>query len=345
MLQSLLPQVKECSEEVEVWILDNASTDETTSVLAKLKNLGPFEVKRQSQNFGPTRNIVEGPKSLAKGKYVWVLGDHNLLRPGALRQILNHLALNSQYDVFYVNYRAASYPEHWPDVAYGGFDGSYSYIGNPEIKTGALSKWSDLLRASSAVCTQNYVHIIKTEIWQNFWHSRDIGKDYTSAITTYPHTITLIENHLTEPAYAIADPCITIFNGAQSWGNPVTRVKVYFLGLTDLLNQLKTKGLKSREINELWRQFFEPEAKRVAIEAYKKTGRLRGTLLLLKHLGWNINSWRVFLVTVPEGWVPRISAMFSNLMTYLANYRHWYIYNFRPSRILRKFFEANRSKR
>ncbi|MFN9035955.1 MAG: glycosyltransferase, partial [Planctomyces sp.] len=88
MLQALLPQVSQFPGQVEVWVLDNASTDKTDQVLAESVVLGPFRVHRQHQNIGPTRNIVCGPATLANGEYVWVLGDHNLLRPGALSRLL-----------------------------------------------------------------------------------------------------------------------------------------------------------------------------------------------------------------------------------------------------------------
>ena len=67
---------------------------------------------------------------LAAGTFTWVLGDHNLLRGGALKRVLAVLRENLELSVFYANFRCATYPKHWPDNALGGFDGAIDYFGN-----------------------------------------------------------------------------------------------------------------------------------------------------------------------------------------------------------------------
>lgn len=341
MLQALLPQVRQCSDEVEVWVLDNASTDQTDQVLADSADLGPFRIHRQAQNSGPTRNIVRGPATLARGRYVWVLGDHNLLRPGALGRVIECLKSHPEHQLFYVNFRAAAYPSQWPVAARGGHEGSFQYLGNPEVTDGVVPRWYQLLRPYSALCTQNYVHIVSTQIWRDFWKDGVQGNDYSSAETTYPHTLTIVHGWLHKPAVVVADPVLTIFNGAQSWSNPVTRVQVYFTGLPLLLHHLKQYGVPGDLLRELWDRFYAPESARVIRDVCQRSGRRAGLTLVLRHLGTNWYGWRVLLAVLPEILLPRLTGVIQRLAHCLRNYRSWYLYNFRLARWLRSLTAAS----
>lgn len=335
MLQALLPQVRQFPDEVEVWVLDNASTDQTAQILTEAAALGPFHVHRQSQNVGPTRNIVYGPATLARGTHVWVLGDHNLLRQGALQRVLACLKNHPGHQLFYMNFRTAAYPSQWPAVAIGGHEGSFQYLGNPEITDGVVPHWFQLLRPYSAVCTQNYVHIISTRIWRDFWKNGVQGEDYSSAETTYPHTLTIVNGWLQQPVVVLADAVLTIFNGAQSWGNPVTRVQVYFTGLPLLLQQLQKRGLPHKSLQEIRERFYAPESARVIRDVCQRCGRLAGLTLVLRHLGANRHGWHALLAVLPEILLPRLTSGTRRLAGWCRNYRSWYLFNFRPARWLR----------
>lgn len=272
MLQALLPQVAEHSDLVEVWILDNASTDETSKILQESATLGPFSVKRQNENVGPVRNIVDGPTNLASGEYVWILGDHNLLRPRALTHILQTITANRHYDAFYVNFRTAQFPEQWPTVAMGGFDGEYDAIANPLTQNCHFDHWSKLLRTSSSLCTQNYVHILKTDHWQRCWKNKRIGQDFSNFETTYPHTYTAVSTVFSQPAYFISSPQFTIFNGAQSWAAPSSRLKVCLLGLPDYLLALKKLGIPVELAEQIQNEYVVPMTRYCIRESIRKVG-------------------------------------------------------------------------
>jgi len=216
MLQALLPQAAEAGDEVEVWVIDNGSPDDTPSVIERASRLGPLKSHRQPENIGPLRNIVYGPCSLASGEYSWILGDHNLFRPGALRRVLDTIRAHRDLDTLYANFRCATYPEHWPASASGGYDGDHAYVANPAMRCGLVDHWSDLIVAESALCTQAYAHIVRTSIWRDFWKGRDLPESHTTGISSYPHTWMLASTVFDRPSWRISEPVLTIFNGAQS---------------------------------------------------------------------------------------------------------------------------------
>ena len=335
MLQALLPQVVECQGQVEVWVLDNASDDETPDVLRDAAGLGPFQVIRQSQNVGSARNIVNGPSVLAKGEYSWVLGDHNLLRPGALRRVVQRLTEAPEFDVFYANFRCAAYPSQWPESANSGHDGEYSYLGNIEVTDGQTQHWHNLIQAQSALCTQNYVHIVRTKIWRNFWHKREFGADYTSTLTTYPHTVMIVNELFDAPAMVIAEPVITIFNGAQSWSNPRTRLKVYFTGLPGLIDLFKRQGLHSVRIKNFQSQFCCRETEGVIVDAILKLGKRAALVPMIRE---SYQSPLLLLLVARVVFRQTFPTCCSNLRRFMLFLQHpesWYIYNFRPARWIR----------
>src|SRR5689334_21288350 len=94
MLQAVLPQVAEHSPEVELWISDNASSDETAKVIEESKHLGPFNYSRNSTNIGLISNLIKCATELARGEFVWLLGDDDLLCPNGLSHVVRALREN-----------------------------------------------------------------------------------------------------------------------------------------------------------------------------------------------------------------------------------------------------------
>lgn len=73
---------------VELLISDNASTDNTAEVIGEFQNLGmTIEYLRNGENIGPDPNFRQCFEK-AKGKFVWILGDDDLLVPGAVAKIV-----------------------------------------------------------------------------------------------------------------------------------------------------------------------------------------------------------------------------------------------------------------
>jgi len=87
---------------VELIISDNASPDDTPSVVAEFQQLGlPVRYLRNPENIGADGNFLQCFEQ-ARGKYFWLFGDDDVLLPGALRLLVELLAAHT-YDLVYVN--------------------------------------------------------------------------------------------------------------------------------------------------------------------------------------------------------------------------------------------------
>jgi glycosyltransferase involved in cell wall biosynthesis len=75
---------------VEVCISDNASTDRTQGIIREWKKKMPLSSGRNPKNFGFDVNIVKVTR-LAHGRFVWYIGDDDVIVEGALQGFLENL--------------------------------------------------------------------------------------------------------------------------------------------------------------------------------------------------------------------------------------------------------------
>ena len=101
-LTQLLPQLAATGNGVEVTVYDNASPDSTQEVVQSFIAQGfPLSYFRNVENIGSDRNIAQC-FNLAKGRYVLILGDDDVLLDGALQKILALLG-TGDYGAIFVN--------------------------------------------------------------------------------------------------------------------------------------------------------------------------------------------------------------------------------------------------
>jgi abequosyltransferase len=94
-LQSVLSQVE---EGVEVVVLDGGSTDDTTKVVESFQERYPcLRYERRDERGGIDRDIARNV-DLARGEYCWLFCADDVMKPGAMKRMLEHL--NSGCDVY-----------------------------------------------------------------------------------------------------------------------------------------------------------------------------------------------------------------------------------------------------
>ncbi|MDE1154772.1 MAG: glycosyltransferase family 2 protein [Acidobacteriaceae bacterium] len=103
LLEYLLPQFQAVAPgEVELIISDNCSQDATPEVIAGFQQRGlPIEYVRNEANVGADGNFAQCYR-LARGQYVWVMGDDDILLPGSLPALVSLLA-QQDVDLVYLS--------------------------------------------------------------------------------------------------------------------------------------------------------------------------------------------------------------------------------------------------
>ncbi len=251
MLEAVLPQVAQAAPEVELCLSDNASPDETPEVVRAAQAICPFRHARNATNLGPIRNLDRVTNEMAQGEYVWVLGDDDLVRPGAVRRIVAALRDHPDLEAFHLNFNSARHREHWPEHARGGYDGRFDVTVHCDRQSRRLDRWEEMILPTNSYCTQLYAHVLGRSIWQGLSDQGRFGEPYSSFRWTWPHTYMAAKAMFGKPAYYVGEPSLTVFNRRTEWWCEAPRI--VFDYLPDLIRFYEHLGLPSARSAELWR--------------------------------------------------------------------------------------------
>ena len=86
----------------EICVSDNGSSDETPQVVLAYNKSLDIRYYRFKENVGRVKNYLNVVK-IAKGEFIWLLGDDDLLLPHALQEVSELLRSNADTDFFYIN--------------------------------------------------------------------------------------------------------------------------------------------------------------------------------------------------------------------------------------------------
>lgn len=103
LLEALLPQFARLDgKTAELLISDNCSEDATPEVVESFRARGlPCRYLRNQENLGADGNFLQCLEQ-AQGQYVWVMGDDDLLVPGAIADLLSLLE-QEEVDLVYLS--------------------------------------------------------------------------------------------------------------------------------------------------------------------------------------------------------------------------------------------------
>ena len=112
LLEVLLGELRHESR-VELLVSDNASTDGTAELLANYQRRGlEMRILRNRSNIGADGNILQCFEE-ARGKYVWIFSDDDLIQPGSMERVVRVLSGN-EYDLVCIRYYSftGEYEDH-----------------------------------------------------------------------------------------------------------------------------------------------------------------------------------------------------------------------------------------
>lgn len=103
-LDNLLPQLYDYKDEVELWISDNCSSDKTKEIIYEYKQSSSIEINyiRNNENIGGLKNTLQLVEK-ARGEYLFVMGDDDVLSPNFMDIIMSSLKGNKHYGIVHWN--------------------------------------------------------------------------------------------------------------------------------------------------------------------------------------------------------------------------------------------------
>jgi glycosyltransferase involved in cell wall biosynthesis len=196
-LESIIPQL---DDDVEILVVDGASTDNTEDVLRQYAGKeSRIRYIRLSAKGGIDQDYDKSVQ-LARGKYCWLFTDDDVLRPGAVNAVKS--AINEGYDLVIVN----------------------AEVRNREISVVLQSRrivmHDNKIYAPNAmeclfVDALHYLSFIgAVVIRRSIWLSRERGLYFG---TEFVHVGVIFQKPLPGPALIIAEPYIIIRFGNAQW--------------------------------------------------------------------------------------------------------------------------------
>jgi len=118
-LKELVPEiVSQCkniiNSNIEILIIDNASTDDTQAYIQGNYDDSVTYI-RNKNNIGADRNFIECIKN-SKGKYIWLFGDDEVLRPEGVQRVINSLDKNPDLIIAESNFDATLHFESYKNL-------------------------------------------------------------------------------------------------------------------------------------------------------------------------------------------------------------------------------------
>jgi len=196
-LESIIPQV---TDEVEIVIVDGASTDDTESVVKRyVQACRQIHYIRLSSKGGVDQDYCKAVE-LAEGEYCWLFPDDDLLKPHAISTVLNEISKG--YSLVVVNAQVMS-----RDFS--------KVLENKrlQIDTNEIYSESQLEQLfNRAVSYMSFIGgvVINRNLWLHREKQRYFG-------TEFIHVGVVFQAPLPAGALVIAEPYITIRLGNAQW--------------------------------------------------------------------------------------------------------------------------------
>lgn len=297
-LDSILSQR---TDEVEIVVVDGASTDATRTVMERYAAECPgLRYVRLPEKGGVDQDYCKAVEC-ARGKYCWLFPDDDLLKPGAVRRVLDEL--RNDCCLVVVNAEV--------------MDRDFSTLLHPSMLDNRedASYRSDELDALflRIVPTISFIGcvVIRRETWLAREHARYFG-------TEFIHVGVIFQEPLPGNARVIGQPYITIRYGNAHWTS--RSFEIWMLKWPRIIGSLDRISLEAR-------------GKRVKPEPWRRLKTLR----LYRALGSYSRDMYEKIVAPSDAWGPwkLVALAISRLPQNALNaYMLWYFKTFRKHKIM-----------
>lgn len=233
--------LKQSSSDVEVIVVDGASSDNTSEIMARYVLKYP-QVKyfRESVNSGVDADFDKSV-SYARGEFCWLMTDDDLLLPNAVETVIK--SLKGDNDLIIVNSELRSVD----------LSAIYDY---QRLKLDADKEYRETDGEAFFVDTASYLSFIGcVVIRRSFWLSRN-RKSYYG--TLFVHVGVLFQSPAIQNVKVIAQPLITIRYGNAMWTPRSFEIWMFkWPKLIWSFSEFSDKAKRCVNQHEPWREAFK----------------------------------------------------------------------------------------
>jgi hypothetical protein len=236
---------------VEILVCDNASTDRTAKVAARYCRRADFSYRRNPVNVGMLGNLRETTMA-AKGDYIWIIGDDDLIVPGAVERVLRAIVENPGVSLIYLNYAFTRIDDARRVRHFAAFFREATPIVPPQ---------PDCLGPIKTFCARNenfftaiYTLVFRRDHAIGAYSQDTSGRPFSTMLTCIPTTHYVLNRMMDEPGVWIGEPQIVV-NMNVSW---MRYAPLWILErIPEVYDVAEDKGVPTEEINR-WRRHTLP---------------------------------------------------------------------------------------
>ncbi len=264
MLFHLCRLTADLEDRLEIVVADNASTDQTREVVEAC----PLKIRygRQTTTVGFTKNVLFATTELATGDYIWLVGDDDLILPGAIELILESLDKAPDVDYHYLNFG-------WVNAQKRG-DIIHQQQGQPDPQLMKrlqfnqagwlrLAKIEDLSRLPSdnvsAAFSGIFCFVVKKHYFEDgiavLSPSDSLDGSSTNMSDCFPHAMITLPPLAGKPVAYVGTPCL--LQGVNGWEWGSYAYKNMILGTYQLFQWLESTAFDSDSLKLLWESYFQ----------------------------------------------------------------------------------------
>lgn len=264
LLQNLARECLVHMEHLEIVVSNNASSDNTEEVV---RNSGlPIVYGRQAATVGFAKNLLHATATLAKGKYVWVIGDDDMILPGGISRVLASIAAAPDVDYHYVNFgwidvglrNRLIRQEHpvFPDVVLRNYQCEL-------LEWQRLQKLEDLVfvpgKNPAALFSGVFCYATRRQFfidakdWLNPTDSLDGSS--TCMDDCFPHAMLTLPRLVGRPVAYIGEPCLLQGISAWEWKHYANKNMVF--GTYQFFRWLEKRGFAVEAMQRLWDSYYD----------------------------------------------------------------------------------------
>jgi len=214
-LAAWMPQVRAAEGLVELVVSDNCSTDETPEVIREALQHGEFRYNRNSSNIEGGPNMQKLASELARGEFVWLMGDDDIPYHDVVERILNILRTHPEIDYVYANYSFLRVAEvDINKVGQAAMEAHCPPVGD-DLRVRFVPQLKELVGINMNCFTPIYCSIMRRPMAaEAFKYSTD--EAFSTVRSVAAHAVYIAHNLFNRPAFYMGQPCLMVSDDG-SW--------------------------------------------------------------------------------------------------------------------------------
>lgn len=238
---------------VELFVCDNTSTDHTPDIVQPYLGRPDFSYRRNPTNVGMLGNLRETAHA-ARGDYIWILGDDDLLLPGAVERVLETINSNPDVGLVYLNYAFTRLEDARQIVDFDDFFRDSIPIVPPEPNLAGPIR--EICARNENFFTAIYTLVLRRDHAIGAYSQNTHGRPFSTMLTCIPTTNYVLNHMMEEKGVWLGSPQLVV-NMNVSW---MRYAPLWILErIPEVYDVAERRGVSPDDINR-WRRHTLPSA-------------------------------------------------------------------------------------